>query len=69
MATALVAGIDAVADPSDLPSRLGDEEAILNELEAAKAAPMAPSGTPWAASATYQVLETVRGRTGCDDLR
>jgi hypothetical protein len=62
MATALVTGIDAVADPSDLPSRLGDEEATLNELVAATAAPMAPSGTPWAAAgpsdATVPVAKT-----------
>jgi hypothetical protein len=62
MATALVTGIDAVADPSDLPSRLGDEEATFSELVAAKAAPMAPSGTPWDRGRPIR-----RNRTCCKD--
>jgi hypothetical protein len=43
--------------PSDLPSRLGDEEATLNEFVAAKAAPMAPSGTVGPASAAQAKVE------------
>jgi hypothetical protein len=42
MATALVAGIDAVADRL----RLGDEEATLNELVGAKAPPGAEQRHP-----------------------